>query len=225
MQDQNTADVKKILEQVKEYSNCKTFRDLAKLLSVKEAVIYSWIHRKSIGDPSLILDKCKGVRREWLVTGEGPMLADPEQEEISLTPGWMPSPRREPRKIPIISWVQAGAWVPTVDPFQPGYAEDFVTILEKCGENTFALKVVGESMEPEFTAGDIVLVDPECEWSTRDYVIVKNGDDEATFKQILLDGDKVLLNPLNPRYPIQDMTGKEFRVVGVVIQKVKKYKG
>ena len=144
-------------------------------------------------------------------------------EEPATSMGWMPSPRREQRKVPVISWVQAGAWSETEDPFQPGYAEEFVLILENCGPNTFALRVVGDSMEPEFVAGDILLVDPACDWSSRDYIIAKNGDDEATFKQIVTDGGKIFLNPLNRRYPIQDMTGKNFKVIGRVIQKVKKY--
>ncbi len=224
MQDKITADAKKILTDVKNYVNCKTFRDLAEYLGVDEALIYSWRNRNSIGDPAVILDKCKNIRLAYLLTGEGPMLEAETQEETPTSMGWMPSPTRGIHKIPIISWVKAGTWATVEDPFQPNYSEEFVYISETCGPNTFALRVVGDSMEPEFVDGDIILVDPSCAWSNRDYIIAKNGE-EATFKQIVVDGPNTYLKPLNKGYKPIDMTGKDFRIVGVVIQKVKKYKG
>lgn len=78
-------------------------------------------------------------------------------------------------------------------------------------------------MEPEFTEGDIVVVDPGLEAASGDYVIAKNGE-EATFKQLIVDGGSVYLNPLNTRYPIKDMTGVEMKIVGVVVEKKNRYR-
>ncbi|MBM9614724.1 S24 family peptidase [Desulfobulbus rhabdoformis] len=78
-------------------------------------------------------------------------------------------------------------------------------------------------MEPEFIEGEIITVDPGRDAVNGTYVIAKNGEGEATFKQLVLDGSSVFLKPLNARYPIKDMTGVEFRIIGVVVAKEKRY--
>lgn len=133
------------------------------------------------------------------------------------------------RKVPIISWVQAGAWTEVVDNFQPGDAEEWVTVFHNVGDNAFALQVVGDSMSPEFQPGETIIVDPAVQPETGKFVIAKidNGgtgeNGEATFKQFVRDGSHVYLKPLNDKYPLIDMTGKEFRIVGCVVEKRKKY--
>jgi hypothetical protein len=44
------------------------------------------------------------------------------------------------------------------------------------------LRVQGDSMTPDFPHGCIIVVEPELDPLPGDYVIAKNGDDEATFK-------------------------------------------
>lgn len=133
------------------------------------------------------------------------------------------SPAHHPtQKIPIISWVKAGDWAEAMDPFRPGYADDWIDTSATSNINAFALIVHGDSMEPEFCEGDIVTVDPGRAYCSGSYVIAKNGD-EATFKQLIIDGSSVFLKPLNERYPIKDMTGIEMRIVGVVVEKRKRY--
>lgn len=78
-------------------------------------------------------------------------------------------------------------------------------------------------MAPEFTDGDIIVVDPDKTPANGNYIIAKNGTTEVTFKQLVIDGQSVFLKPLNDRYPIRDMTGIEFRIVGVVVEKRKRY--
>ncbi|HBH39603.1 MAG TPA: hypothetical protein DDX06_14600 [Curvibacter sp.] len=79
---------------------------------------------------------------------------------------------------------------------------------------TFALRVQGDSMEPRFTEGMLLIVEPELDPQPGDYVIVKNGSEETTFKQLIKDGADWYLKPLNPRYPIRAL-GKD-TIVGVV---------
>lgn len=126
------------------------------------------------------------------------------------------------KRIPIVSWVNAGDWSKAVDPFHPGYAEDWIDTAVTSNINAFALVVHGDSMEPEFTEGDIITVDPGRAYCSGSFVVAKNGE-EATFKQLIIDGPNVFLKPLNERYPIKDMTGVEMRIVGVVVEKRKRY--
>lgn len=104
--------------------------------------------------------------------------------------------------VPLISWVQAGAWSEVVDNFQPGDADQYYPCPEKHSDNTFALTVIGESMYPDFIPGEIIYVDPCVEAGSGAYVVVRqNGDTEATFKQLMFDGSKKYLKALNPNWP------------------------
>lgn len=124
--------------------------------------------------------------------------------------------------IPLISWVQAGDMIDTDCQTTPGYADEWITTTETRSKSAFALRVRGDSMEPEFAEGDIITVDPDKAAVNGKFVIVKNGT-EATFKQYVIDGSHIFLKPLNNRYPIRDMTGIEFQIVGVVVEKRKCY--
>lgn len=112
------------------------------------------------------------------------------------------------REVPLISWVQAGSWMDTDDPYPPGEADTWVQYRGKLSDSAFALVVRGDSMTaptglPTFPEGTIIVVDPEEQADHRDFVIAKLGDrEEATFKQLVMEGDRRYLAPLNPRYPV-----------------------
>ncbi|MCL5421113.1 MAG: XRE family transcriptional regulator [Nitrospirae bacterium] len=134
-----------------------------------------------------------------------------------------PAALKKMRQIPIISWVMAGKWELVSDNFQAGDAEDW-TESDVKGKNVFALRIKGDSMEPEFREGDVVIVNPHVEAKPGDYVIVKNDEDEATFKQLKKFGDTLVLHPLNSKYEdIELKKGVKYRIVGKVVKKEKKY--
>lgn len=82
------------------------------------------------------------------------------------------------------------------------------------GAHTFALRVSGDSMEPRFPNGVLLIVEPELDPMPGDFVIAKNGSEETTFKQLVRDGADWYLKPLNDRYPIKPLAGS--KVIGVV---------
>jgi len=116
--------------------------------------------------------------------------------------------------VPLISYVQAGAFSEAIDNFAPGDAEEWIDLPCSAGPNAFALRVVGDSMEPIFHAGMLLIVDPALVPEQNDFVIARNGDNEATFKQLVKDGDDWYLKPANPRYPIKQLGAS--RIIGVV---------
>ncbi|MDL2268840.1 LexA family transcriptional regulator [Desulfosarcina sp. OttesenSCG-928-A07] len=154
----------------------------------------------------------------WILSGK-----DPEQWQsahtraIETEPSFIQS-MRELNRVPVISLVQAGTWQDVEDNFRQGYAENWVDTTATSHPNAFALVVRGDSMEPLFLEGETIIVDPGKDAISGSYVIVKNGE-MATFKQLVIDGGGVFLKPLNNRYPIMDMTGVEFKIVGVVVAK------
>ena len=123
-------------------------------------------------------------------------------------------------RVPLISWVQAGDFNHANDQFPPGYADEFVETTVNVGRHTFALRVKGDSMEPNFPEGAILIIEPDMDFQPGDFVIAKNGDNEATFKQLVKDGADWYLKPLNPRYPIKPLGASA--IIGVVREAIQK---
>ena len=121
------------------------------------------------------------------------------------------SPLAAGRMVPIINKVSAGYPSDFNDLDYPvGVADDYVRCPDLHDPNAFAVRVVGDSMEPKFRQGDIVVFSPKSE--------VHNGDDcfvrfemphETTFKRIFFEkGKKIRLQPRNEKYPPIVMDGK-----------------
>ncbi|MBB1384392.1 helix-turn-helix domain-containing protein [Pseudoalteromonas sp. SG45-5] len=103
---------------------------------------------------------------------------------------------------PLISWVQAGAWS-EISEIKAYDAERFMCPVN-CSDLTFVLKVQGISMEPKFDEGDLIFVDPEAECIHGSYVVARLDDDnQATFKQLIIEGGHKFLKAANPNWPEQ----------------------
>lgn len=62
--------------------------------------------------------------------------------------------------MPVLSYVQAGAFTSTEQLHEGGDFEYILTTTE-LSERSFALRIRGDSMEPEFKEGDIVIIDTD----------------------------------------------------------------
>lgn len=102
-----------------------------------------------------------------------------------------------------------------VDNHHPGEGEyKKISTTLPVNRYTFAFRVSGDSMEPDFTEGMMLVVEPELDPEPGDYVIAKYGSEETTFKQLVKDGADWYLKPLNPRYPLKPLEG--CKIIGVV---------
>tara|TARA_R110001583_G_scaffold34551_1_gene115884 strand:+ start:31417 stop:32085 length:669 start_codon:yes stop_codon:yes gene_type:complete len=124
--------------------------------------------------------------------------------------------------IPVISWVNAGAFCEAVDEFAPGDAEEWLPCPSNVGPRAYALRVQGDSMtspypgQRSYPAGTIIFVDPERAVTNGARVIAKLvGSQEVTFKVYAEDAGKRFLKPINPQYPILEIT-EETHICGVV---------
>jgi len=107
------------------------------------------------------------------------------------------------RLVPVINKVSAGYPTDFDDLDYPvGVADDYVRCPDLHDPNAFAVRVVGDSMEPRFHEGDIVIFSPTLE--------IRNGDDcfirftmphETTFKRVFFEKEKkIRLQPRNEHY-------------------------
>lgn len=126
-----------------------------------------------------------------------------------------------PSAIPVISWIQAGTWAEMAELPSPAKPDDWILAPMKHGRDTYALRVVGDSMTAPYgrtyPAGAIIYVDPEQAGGVvnGDRVVAKlAGEDAATFKVYAEDAGRKFLKALNASYPpITD----EFQILGKVI--------
>ena len=93
------------------------------------------------------------------------------------------------------------------------------------GKKVFALRVKGDSMMPEFSDGEVIIVNPLVEAVPGDFVIVKNDEEGATFRQLKKYGKTLVLHPLNQKYQDIELKrgGHRFRIIGKVVKKEKEY--
>jgi SOS-response transcriptional repressor LexA len=131
------------------------------------------------------------------------------------------------KRVPLISWVQAGSWADVEDHYAPGEAEEWVEVYEvQPGEAAFALRVSGDSMTSPypgdtttFPDGTIIVVDPSRSAQAGDFVVAKDVvTQQATFKKLATDGGRWFLKPLNPTYPTVEIDDPAMRVIGKVIE-------
>jgi len=117
--------------------------------------------------------------------------------------------RAELRPIPIINKLAAGYPQEFTDLNYPaGVADEYVAApAELSDPNAFAVRVVGDSMEPRYHQGDVVIFSPAASVKSGDDCFVRfamaggPSDGETTFKRIFFDAeDQVRLQPLNERY-------------------------
>ncbi|RCX26292.1 S24 family peptidase [Thioalbus denitrificans] len=85
------------------------------------------------------------------------------------------------------------------------------------GSDPFALQVLGDSMAPEFPEGSIVVAEPDGVIESGRYVIAMHNN-EYIFRQLVMEGERQLLKPLNEAYPVLEM-GPEDSIRAVVVQK------
>lgn len=137
------------------------------------------------------------------------------------------APKTESGFLPLISWVQAVEWGPTMGNFKPEEAGDWIRCPFDHGPAAFILEVAGESnYDPtgpkSYAPGDFIAVDPAREANNRSMVVVRiDGEERAQLKQMLTDESGLrLLRALNPHWPGNPVPlPSGARIIGVVIGK------
>ena len=100
-------------------------------------------------------------------------------------------------------------------------AEERLLCPVPCSEETFVLRVQGESMEPKFHPGELIYVDPAITPASGRYVVVQLGDsEEAMLRRLVVDGGRRYLEALNPDWPARIVeVGSNVTICGVVVFK------
>jgi SOS-response transcriptional repressor LexA len=128
------------------------------------------------------------------------------------------------RRIPVLDYVQAGRWMTVAGAANDeDIRETVMTDLEH-SPNTFALRIRDDSMQPEFKAGDVVVIDPTILPQPGDFVVATDASGEATFRQYRLAGlnekdqEVFELWPLNSPYAPMRSDRKQLAIVGTMVE-------
>ncbi len=117
-------------------------------------------------------------------------------------------------RIPVLGRVPAGDPADAVEDILD--YENIPESMAAMGEY-YGLVIRGDSMEPMFMNGDVVIVLKQETAENGDVVIAAVGDTEAICKKLILRNSSILLHPLNPAYKDLDVTkDSSFRILGVV---------
>ena len=202
-----------------------TLKVIADHVGVKQPTVSQWEADLMVprGESLKKLEEILKTNSDWILHGKGNpdaryVLVQPDSQEfkaISLST----------KRIPVISWVQAGAWsdIGCDDPAMT--CTEWMETSAGVSEHAFALIVRGDSMTNSNNPRSIqdgakVVVEPifDPEQLNRKIVVAMlEGSSEATIKEFIQDGPVKFLKPLNPAYPSMQINGN-CRVVGVVKQ-------
>lgn len=119
--------------------------------------------------------------------------------------GWNNSEKNN-RLIPVLGSVRAGYPAEAVENIL-----DYEEITEEMASNGeyFALRVNGDSMEPRFVDGDVVIVRKQEDVDNGDIAIMLVNGDEATIKKVQKFEGGINLIPSNRTYDVLTYSNKE----------------
>ncbi|CAK0702991.1 LexA family transcriptional repressor [Escherichia coli] len=195
---------------------------LAKLVGVNRVTVTGWESGdyEPGGSNLQALAAALKCNPHWLITGNG----DPDAEgEV-----YKPSEVFGIKRIPVLSWVQAGEWTESGAPVTESDITEWIYTTANLCDQGFALKVRGDSMTnpngaPSIPEGSLVVVDPDygSTYEVNGKIVVAQlmGSTEATLKKFVMDGPLKYLVPLNPNYRVLEVNGN-CKIVGVVRQVV-----
>jgi SOS-response transcriptional repressor LexA len=123
---------------------------------------------------------------------------------------------REKRKVALLGWDQIAKMVTGTG--RPHIEEMLETDVP--GQRTFAVQVKDNSMQPLFSEGEIIFVNPDLPSEPGHYVVVESkgsGTEGALLRQLKdIDGQSIL-HPLNRRYGDMALTTHQ-RIWGRVVR-------
>lgn len=120
------------------------------------------------------------------------------------------------KEIPIVGRVAAGIPITSYENLEGTIVIDS-SFLKRDQENSFALKVKGDSMiDAGIFENDLLLIAPQQTANNSD-IIVAMVDGEVTVKTFMKKDDKIRLIPANKNYiPIEIKSEQDFSIIGKV---------
>ena len=176
-----------------------TQAELAAKLSVNQTTVSCWETGKATPPPEMLMTLAQffGVTVDYLM-GNTPAKPD----------------KKKSVHVPVLGDVRAG---------YPMEAVENIIDYEEIDEETarrgefFALRIKGDSMEPKFSEGDVVIVRKQETADSGDIVVALVNGDSATIKKLKRHQNGITLMPTNPTYEPMYYSNEEIMELPVTI--------
>jgi SOS-response transcriptional repressor LexA len=187
-----------------------TEEQLASAVGVSPGTLADILTGKEPKDPAIWEQFGRYFRMEveLLRTGE----SEHGRSRVVLPARPSPSPAGYLRSIPLLNWHQMEQIAKKGSLPAVIHAEAMVETTDVSGTRTFALKVPDDSMEPLFSKGEMIFVNPDVEYQPGDYVIAERQNTRsasAVLRQVKRLGDQCMLHPLNRQYDDLPLTKRD----------------
>ncbi len=185
--------------------------DLAIKIGKDRSTIYRYESSEIEDMPTSVLEPLARA----LYTTPGYLMGwDENKSDVILTDMEIPK-----YKIPVLGKVVAGMPLEAIENII-GYEE--VSERMTNGEY-FALQIKGDSMQPRFNEGDVVIVRKQDDIDNGDIAIMLVNGDEATIKKVQKFNNGINLIPSNPAYDVltysnDDIINLPVRCLGKVVE-------
>lgn len=199
---------------------------LAKIAGATPKAASKWLNAEAMPSRAkmLAIADALSVRAEWLEYGEGEMLSTPYGLTDSSRGAMVTEAQRSygaqaaagssnvegnPARVkdglvPVVGMAQLGTngYFEALD-FPVGHGDGYVRIYSD-DPNAYALKVVGDSMEPRIRSGEYVLIEPNRGYLSGDEVLVRTVDGQSMIKVFMFcrDGQVRLLSVNDAHSPL-----------------------
>lgn len=197
-------------------TNHLTQRDIADILDVTPSAVSFWESGKNNMDwkAAAILAKRFGSTPEYIL-GETNVIDHTNTHQVES--GF---------KIPILGTIRAGIPVAAIEDIDDW--EEIPISMAKTGEFV-ALKVKGDSMEPQIKEGDIAIIRRQETVENGDIAVVLVNGDEATIKKVKFSPDGIMLIGFNTAvyephfYNKEEIAELPIRIYGRLVEVRRKF--
>ncbi len=190
------------------------------------------VSRERLGLSQVNLSIKIGVSKQTLYKYENNIITNIPSDKIELIAntlnifpsylmGWDTVIRKKKGiKIPVLGTIAAGIPIEAVEDIID--YEEITEELSHTGE-FFGLQIKGDSMEPKFSNGDVVIVRQQDDAESGDIVIATANGSDATCKRLQKYTEGIALIATNPvyeplRFTSDEISNKPVRILGKVVE-------
>jgi len=181
-------------------------------LATDHGLTPSGLARRAGLDPTTF-NKSKRITREgkprWPSTESLAKILEATGSSLDTFTAYITGHRgRRAARIPVLGYAQAGNRGFFDDAGYPvGTGWDEIAFPDLKDPHAFALEVSGDSMEPVYREGDVIVVSPAAQIRRGDRVVLKTKGGEVMAKQLVRQtAHRIDLQSLNPRHPDRGFT-------------------
>lgn len=205
-------DVKKIFKERLNYylqEQNKTQLELSKYVGVSNTAVNNWVAGYSTPRMDKIDKICQffHITRTDLLEDHNKLIPSPTAIKDGIASA-------NPLRIPVVGEIAGGTPIEAIynqiDPDDPNTWEEIPSEWTRSGKVFFALKVEGDSMEPDIPDGTIAIIEQTYAWHNNHVMAVYVNGYNATLKKVKIESNGILsLIPFNHQHETRIFTPEE----------------